>query len=202
MMKQFGLLILMVLSLCWSTGAATADSGPEAWLDHAADLRRQGDLYRAEGELKRFLYLAPGHGRTMEAEAMLRDIRHELYGDQPVESPRSAPWTLSRPRPGNTGAQTEISGPAEFMIRLYQDHLRTFKRPGGSCPSYPNCSEYAVQAVRKHGGLLGSFVYVDRFWREVTTVGTPPFVYVDGRRLHFDPLEANDYWLEKGVNKQ
>jgi hypothetical protein len=36
---------------------------------------------------------------------------------------------------------------------------------------------------------------VDRLWREVTTMGTPPLVRSHRGLLHYDPLEANDYWL-------
>jgi hypothetical protein len=48
---------------------------------------------------------------------------------------------------------------------------------------------------------MGTFMFIDRFFREFTTVGTPPQVRRHGRSLHYDPLEANDYWLSRVKEK-
>ena len=39
------------------------------------------------------------------------------------------------------------------LIRLYQKVISPFLRP--SCRFYPSCSEYAAQAIAKHGPVRG-----------------------------------------------
>ena len=38
-------------------------------------------------------------------------------------------------------------------IKFYQKHISPLKRP--RCRFYPSCSEYAVQAISKHGVVKG-----------------------------------------------
>jgi len=40
------------------------------------------------------------------------------------------------------------------LIEFYQKRIGIFRRP--NCVFYPSCSEYAKQAVEKHGALTGS----------------------------------------------
>jgi putative component of membrane protein insertase Oxa1/YidC/SpoIIIJ protein YidD len=153
-------------------------SEPTALFEYAQRLQDEGDLFRAEGELKRFIYFHPKHARIAEARALLKKIQAQLEEQKKAEKQTS----------GSAGSAA---------VGFYQSHLRTFRSPDSSCPSYPNCSSYAMQAMDKHGTMLGSFIYVDRFWREATTVGKPPYIYHNGKKLHYDPLEANDYWLNR-----
>lgn len=177
-------LALCLAVLAWEPGPAEAAAGtPEAVesLDFALSLYRQGDLPRAVGELKRFLFCYPDDPRRAEVEALLHRIESERTA---AESDR-------------TGPESSGGGPAVGLVRFYQDHLRTF-RGSGVCPSHPSCSEYAIQAMRTHGAVLGTFMQVDRFFREFTTAGAPPFVWRDGQKLHYDPVKANDYWWTGG----
>lgn len=168
---------------------------PAAVLDYAHLLYEEGDLFRAAGEAKRFLFFHPGHPRAPEVRDLLQKVEARMSENgrsQPEDD--FDPWRWSR-----YGEAGKRDGALVGLVRFYQDHLRTFKRPGSSCPSYPNCSRYAIQAIKKHGGILGTFIYVDRFWREVTTAGKPEFYTLNGKKLHYDPLEANDYWLSSGT---
>ena len=168
--------------------AAASPAESSTALDFALFLFREGDYPNAVGEAKRFLFFHPKHPRAGEARDLLRRAGDKLE------------HTV---KPAVSGSKSSQGGTAlTSLIRLYQKRLRSFKNPKRSCPSYPNCSEYAIQAIRKHGGLLGSFIYVDRFWREVTTVNTPPQVTYQGRSLHYDPLENNDYWLTKSTEEK
>ena len=179
---------LIVLGLVFAGGipARAQDGAPESpsLFEYAQSLYNEGDLFRAEGELKRFLYFHPKHAKANEARTLLQTITETLES-QKADS-----------RASKSAGSTAVG--------FYQSHLRTFRSPDSSCPSYPSCSEYAMQAMDKHGTMLGSFMFVDRFWREATTVGKPPYVYNNGRKLHYDPLEANDYWLNgqrEGANE-
>ena len=47
------------------------------------------------------------------------------------------------------------------MVRLYQYILSPLLP--GSCRFTPSCSEYGVQALRKHGALRGGWLTLKRF---------------------------------------
>jgi len=47
-----------------------------------------------------------------------------------------------------------------FFIKVYQ--LLISPLTGPTCRFYPSCSEYAFEAVKKHGSLKGLFLAVKR----------------------------------------
>ncbi len=47
-----------------------------------------------------------------------------------------------------------------ILIKGYQLLLGPFM--GGSCRFYPSCSEYALEAIKKHGALKGCWLMVKR----------------------------------------
>ncbi|NJD23799.1 MAG: membrane protein insertion efficiency factor YidD [Betaproteobacteria bacterium] len=49
------------------------------------------------------------------------------------------------------------------LIRIYQYAISPFL--GRSCRYHPTCSEYAVEAVEKHGALRGGWLGVKRICR-------------------------------------
>lgn len=49
-----------------------------------------------------------------------------------------------------------------FLIKLYQK-ITFFKRP--SCRFYPTCSQYAVEAITRHGAVKGGWLTVKRIGR-------------------------------------
>jgi putative membrane protein insertion efficiency factor len=55
------------------------------------------------------------------------------------------------------------------FISLYQRTLSPdhgwFKHPIGHCRYYPTCSEYAKQAIKKHGAIKGVFLAIYRIIR-------------------------------------
>ena len=62
---------------------------------------------------------------------------------------------------------------------------------------YPTCSHYGVQAMAKHGSILGLMMTVDRLFHEWTEIKTAPKVRVSGVERYWDPLEANDFWFTR-----
>jgi putative membrane protein insertion efficiency factor len=50
-----------------------------------------------------------------------------------------------------------------FLIKLYKIFLSPFLPP--ACRFYPTCSEYALEAIKKHGALKGSYLAVRRILR-------------------------------------
>jgi len=50
-----------------------------------------------------------------------------------------------------------------WLIHLYQKYISPGLPP--SCRFTPTCSEYAVEAIRKHGAIRGMFLSVWRILR-------------------------------------
>ncbi|MBP5184994.1 MAG: membrane protein insertion efficiency factor YidD [Lachnospiraceae bacterium] len=51
-----------------------------------------------------------------------------------------------------------------FLIKIYRKFISPLKgRP--TCIYYPTCSQYALEAIEKHGALKGSFFAVKRVCR-------------------------------------
>lgn len=51
----------------------------------------------------------------------------------------------------------------ELIIRAYQKFISPIKKP--CCRYYPTCSQYAYEAVKKHGAVKGSILAVWRILR-------------------------------------
>ncbi|MDQ6951720.1 MAG: membrane protein insertion efficiency factor YidD [Mariprofundales bacterium] len=85
--------------------------------------------------------------------------------------------------------------PALFPLHFYQRVLSPLD--GHDCPSYPVCSDYARQAITRHGLLLGSWLMLDRLIHEGDDLHHPFWVLVNGERRAYDPLSRNDFWLKE-----
>lgn len=51
-----------------------------------------------------------------------------------------------------------------LMVRIYQIFLSPLKG-GSTCRFYPTCSQYAYEALGKHGAVKGSYLAVRRILR-------------------------------------
>ncbi|NMM62034.1 membrane protein insertion efficiency factor YidD [Clostridium sp. P21] len=50
-----------------------------------------------------------------------------------------------------------------FFIKLYKKYISPLKGP--CCRFYPTCSQYALDALEKHGVLKGGFMAIKRILR-------------------------------------
>lgn len=50
-----------------------------------------------------------------------------------------------------------------WIVKAYQLVLSPFF--GQQCRFYPTCSQYSVEAIQKHGALLGSYYTIRRLLR-------------------------------------
>jgi hypothetical protein len=66
---------------------------------------------------------------------------------------------------------------------------------GPRCPHRPSCSAYAVEAVHRHGPLLGSFIGVARLLRGQRSSALR-LLDRDAEGGLLDPLEAATFFLE------
>jgi putative membrane protein insertion efficiency factor len=84
---------------------------------------------------------------------------------------------------------------AERLLRFYQKYISPVD--GDRCPSYPTCSQYGLEAVRKHGALLGLVMTFDRLIHESDEIRSAPLVRVGESYRYYDPVENNDFWWYK-----
>ncbi len=97
--------------------------------------------------------------------------------------------------------QQETVSPMIAFYRDGLDHLSAVRR--GSCPMYPSCSEYARQAIAKHGPITGWMMAADRLARcGRDEIHLAPKIWVEGRGFCFyDPVEENDFWWAQSSEK-
>ena len=105
--------------------------------------------------------------------------------------------TLAEPAPPPD--ETQGFNPALWLVNIYREHVSPID--GDRCPSFPTCSSYSVQAMEKHGFLLGWMMTVDRLLHEgQEETKVSPVVYYEGKWRIFDPVRNNDFWWYPPVN--
>jgi len=92
-----------------------------------------------------------------------------------------------------------VTTPQSFAIHFYQHGLGHLD--GRNCPSYPVCSVYSRQAFQTHNWLLASWLTIDRLIHENDDLkqhsGKGHMIVFEGEQRLYDPLERNDFWLNK-----
>ena len=88
--------------------------------------------------------------------------------------------------------------PANFFIypvEFYRKYISTVV--GSSCPMYPTCSKYCIDALKKHDSIVGYIMTCDRLIRcgRDEVMLSPP-VWINGKRRCYDPVFNNDFWWE------
>jgi putative component of membrane protein insertase Oxa1/YidC/SpoIIIJ protein YidD len=89
---------------------------------------------------------------------------------------------------------------ADVLFGFFQTYISPVD--GDRCPSYPTCSQYAREAVRKHGVLVGLVMTFDRLIHESDEIRVAPLVRVGESYRHYDPVENNDFWWDKDRNQR
>ena len=82
--------------------------------------------------------------------------------------------------------------PFLWLLRFYQTVISPLD--GNRCPMYPTCSQYSVQAIRKHGPIIGVVMTVDRLVHEADEQRFAPLVKVGDRYRFIDSVADNDFW--------
>lgn len=113
------------------------------------------------------------------------------------------PWSVSTTAPvvdtgtAHTGYGSH-GGPGfiDFAFQIYSRYIT--RVDGARCEHRPTCSRYAVDAIKKHGYVLGSLLTIDRLLRaeRSSTLRDLPIDKVeDGRHYFADPVENNDFFF-------
>ena len=116
-----------------------------------------------------------------------------------AEAPRSDILEASCPDSRALSRVKPRHGPgaafARAVVRFYRGFIAS--AIGARCVLEPSCSQYFLEASRKHG-ILGIPMIADRFVRE------PPESHSDrlirtksGQWRHHDPVEDHDWWFGK-----
>jgi putative membrane protein insertion efficiency factor len=110
------------------------------------------------------------------------------------------PWgkqAFAPDKPGGTEARQPFAGEkiAAGLVGIFREYISPVD--GDRCPSYPTCSQYSLEAIRKHGVLTGLVMTFDRLIHESDEVRRAPAVKVFHSYRHYDPVENNDFWWAK-----
>jgi putative membrane protein insertion efficiency factor len=82
-----------------------------------------------------------------------------------------------------------------YPIKFYQDYISSVD--GNRCPMHPTCSQYCIEAFKKHGTFLGWIMCSDRLircGRDENKLSDP--VWIDGVKRSYDPVSNNDFWRQ------
>ncbi len=104
------------------------------------------------------------------------------------------PWEVPQQQAKRESSSVE-SAPLQLAVQLFQKYISPIDGP--RCPMYPTCSSYSLQALHKHGPIIGTFLTVDRLYREGDPHERRRPIEKWGRIRFYDPLEDNDFWWEK-----
>jgi len=90
-------------------------------------------------------------------------------------------------------AEEKHASPLLYPIQFYRDHISSVD--GNRCPMHPTCSTYCIEAIEKHGYIMGWIMCSDRLLRcgrDETKLSDP--VWIDNVKHGYDPLSNNDFW--------
>ena len=101
--------------------------------------------------------------------------------------------------PKESGLPGFLKSPLRYSfssaVKFYQYALSPVI--GSRCSMYPSCSSYSLLVLKKHGGLIGFAMTVDRLMHEAEELRSGPLIEDNGRYLVYDPVENNDFWWNK-----
>lgn len=106
--------------------------------------------------------------------------------------PMGAPPEELRGRISSSDARNERS-PAEVPFRFLKEVISRVDGP--RCSMYPTDTQFALEAAKRHGMILGLFFLVDRLFHEWSESKRAPVIVVYGKERFYDPLDGNDFWL-------
>jgi len=79
-----------------------------------------------------------------------------------------------------------------IWLGFYQHGMRAVSH--SKCPMEPSCSNYAIQAIHKHGPLIGIMMTGDRLLHELDEQKLQRIVRSPGKAFCPDPVSNNDFW--------
>ena len=96
----------------------------------------------------------------------------------------------------NSVSNSKADNPVNFFIypvEFYRKYISTVA--GSRCSMYPSCSKYSIDALKKHGPVVGYIMTCDRLMRcgrDEVRLSSP--IWINGKRRCYDPVRNNDFW--------
>ncbi len=82
-----------------------------------------------------------------------------------------------------------------FPIQIFRNYISG--ADGNRCPMHPSCSTYSMEALKKHGPLMGWVMTCDRLLRcGRDELKLSPSIMVRGKTRTYDPVSNNDFWWD------
>jgi putative membrane protein insertion efficiency factor len=99
----------------------------------------------------------------------------------------------SRFSDGASGTGVAEDGFVPAAVDLFRRHISPID--GDRCPMVPSCSQYSLEALNKHGLVMGWIMTCDRLLRcGRDELAIAPRIIVDGGWRCYDSVEDNDFW--------
>ena len=99
------------------------------------------------------------------------------------------------PAPEESAQPTKRTSVPSLIMVIYGDYISQVDGQR-SCRFLPTCGDYARDAIRRHGPVLGWMLACDRVIRYHGDTETYERTFHDGVRL-VDPVSDNDFWLAR-----
>ena len=96
-------------------------------------------------------------------------------------------WRPAPAREAVIGPTNPAAVVLTWAVRGYQNTAS--RVDGDRCPSYPSCSHYAVEALRRHGPLLGTALTAGRLLSEANEGAFAARIRIGDRWLIYSPVE-------------
>lgn len=135
---------------------------------------------------------------TRQANTILND-NTDLEEQHPelISIIRTASKTWPKKRKVITTSTWLPANPAMLVIAFYRTQISP--AIGARCSLYPSCSQYAVEALRKHP-ITGLGMTGDRMVREPDVVAAKDKPVVINNMIKYaDPVSDHDFWMRKAV---
>lgn len=116
-----------------------------------------------------------------------------------IEEDPFVPWDFNKNTKVDEARNEEVPSVLGYLliqsVKVYQRYISPVK--AGSCPMYPSCSAYSIEAIKKHGALVGFVMTADRLIHENNEMDDAPLIMKGGALKYFDPVSNNDFWWYK-----
>ena len=113
-----------------------------------------------------------------------------------IEGGPFVPWDFNKNTKEDKARNKEVLSVSVSLliksVEAYQRYISPVK--AGSCPMYPSCSTYSIEAIRKHGAFVGLVMTADRLIHENNEMDYAPLIMRGGALKYFDPVSNNDFW--------
>jgi putative component of membrane protein insertase Oxa1/YidC/SpoIIIJ protein YidD len=117
------------------------------------------------------------------------------------------PWSFKQSNsdavPGSKSSR-ELSPAAWTLnkgIHFFREYVSSVD--GDRCVMHPSCSSYSINAIEKHGFIIGYIMTVDRLIHENDEMDIAEVIKIGETTRYHDSVENNDFWwyIEKNGSR-